>query len=37
VEVAKGRDYGDVAPVKGVYAGEAEHESTASVTLVRTA
>ena len=34
--VARGRDYGDVAPIKGIYAGGAEHESTVTVSITRT-
>jgi transglutaminase-like putative cysteine protease len=35
VVVARGRDYADVVPVRGIYAGTAEHEATASVTITR--
>lgn len=37
VVVARGRDYADVAPVRGVYAGGADHEAAASVRITRTA
>lgn len=37
VVVARARDYGDVAPMKGVYAGMAEHETSVLVTITRTA
>ena len=37
VVVAHGRDYADVAPVRGIYAGGAEHEAEASVRITRTA
>ena len=37
VVVARARDYGDVAPMKGVYAGTAEHETSVLVTITRTA
>lgn len=37
VVVARGRDYADVAPVRGIYAGSAEHETTVSVLITRTA
>jgi len=36
VVIARGRDYGDVAPVKGVYAGTAEHDTSVVVTITRT-
>lgn len=35
VYVGHGRDYGDVAPLKGVYAGMSRSESTVKVTLTR--
>jgi transglutaminase-like putative cysteine protease len=34
--VARGRDYGDVIPIRGVYAGRAEHETSVAVTITRT-
>lgn len=37
VEVAKGRDYGDVPPVKGIYAGPTGCHTTARVTVARVA
>jgi transglutaminase-like putative cysteine protease len=37
VVVARGRDYADVAPVRGIYAGGAEHEAAVSVRITRTA
>lgn len=37
VLVARGRDYADVAPVKGVYAGSADHAAEATVTITRSA
>lgn len=37
VIVARARDYADVAPMKGVYAGTAEHETSVLVTITRTA
>jgi transglutaminase-like putative cysteine protease len=37
VVVARARDYGDVAPMKGVYAGTAQHETSVVVTITRTA
>lgn len=37
VVVARGRDYADVAPVRGVYAGSAEHRASVSVTVTRAA
>lgn len=37
VVVARGRDYADVPPMKGVYAGTAEHQTAAVVTITRTA
>ena len=37
VLVARGRDYGDVPPVKGVYSGGASHESDVMVELTRLA
>lgn len=36
VVVARGRDYADVAPVRGIYAGDAKHETTVSVRITRT-
>lgn len=36
IVVAKGRDYADVAPVRGVYAGKGDRESSVSVKLTRT-
>ena len=35
VLVARGRDYGDVPPVKGIYSGVASQESTVTVELTR--
>jgi transglutaminase-like putative cysteine protease len=35
VVVARGRDYGDVAPVRGIYAGGGLHEATVSVKITR--
>jgi transglutaminase-like putative cysteine protease len=37
VVVARGRDYTDVPPVKGVYAGNADHEMTVEVRITRVA
>lgn len=37
VEVARGRDYGDVAPLRGVYAGAGSVESTVTVNVTRLA
>ena len=37
VVVARGRDYADVAPVRGIYAGGADHEAAVSVRITRTA
>ena len=37
VVVARGRDYADVPPVRGIYAGDAEHRSTVAVRMTRTA
>lgn len=37
VVVARGRDYTDVPPVKGVYAGNAEHQMTVEVKITRVA
>ena len=37
VFVARGRDYGDVTPLKGVYNGPAAHASDAKVTIRRVA
>ena len=37
VVVARGRDYADVAPVKGVFAGPAHHDTAASVSIERVA
>jgi transglutaminase-like putative cysteine protease len=37
VVVARGRDYADVAPVRGIFAGDAEHESSVTVRITRTA
>lgn len=37
IVVARGRDYGDVPPTKGIYAGSAEQDTTVSVTITRTA
>jgi transglutaminase-like putative cysteine protease len=37
VLVARGRDYGDVTPLKGVYNGPPEHTSDATVTIRRVA
>ena len=37
VVVARGRDYADVAPVRGIYAGGARHETEVSVRITRTA
>jgi transglutaminase-like putative cysteine protease len=36
VSVGRGRDYSDVPPVKGIYAGNAEHTMRASVRITRT-
>jgi transglutaminase-like putative cysteine protease len=36
VAVGRGRDYGDVPPVKGVYAGNAEHSMRVTVRVTRT-
>jgi transglutaminase-like putative cysteine protease len=35
VIVARGRDYGDVPPVRGIYAGEADHEAAVTVRTTR--
>lgn len=35
VVVARGRDYGDVAPIKGIYAGGAERDMAVEVRMVR--
>ena len=35
VVVAHGRDYADVSPVRGVYAGDATHSTSVSVTVTR--
>lgn len=37
VVVARGRDYADVAPVRGIYAGNAEHQASVTVRITRTA
>ena len=37
VVVARGRDYTDVVPVKGVYAGNADHEMSVDVSVARVA
>jgi hypothetical protein len=37
VLVARDRDYGDVAPLKGVYNGPAAHSSDVRVTIRRVA
>ncbi len=37
VVVARGRDYADVTPVRGVYAGSAEHEASVAVYVTRAA
>ena len=37
VVVARGRDYADVIPVRGIYAGGAEHETAVTVRITRTA
>lgn len=37
VVIARGRDYADVPPVKGIYAGDAEHTSAVRVIITRTA
>ncbi len=37
VVVARGRDYADVTPVRGVYAGSAEHAATVTVQVTRAA
>ncbi|HVB91306.1 MAG TPA: transglutaminase family protein [Acidimicrobiales bacterium] len=36
VAIGRGRDYSDVPPVKGIYAGNAEHEMHVSVRITRT-
>ncbi len=36
VAVGRGRDYGDVPPVKGIYAGSAEHTMRVAVRITRT-
>jgi len=36
VVVARGRDYADVPPVRGIYAGSAEHETSVTVRITRT-
>lgn len=35
VVVARGRDYADVAPVRGIYAGQAGHATSVAVTVTR--
>jgi transglutaminase-like putative cysteine protease len=35
VIVARGRDYADVPPIKGVYAGPAQQQMTVSVRITR--
>ncbi len=37
IVVARGRDYGDVPPVKGIYAGSAGEDTTVAVSITRTA
>jgi transglutaminase-like putative cysteine protease len=37
VVVGRARDYADVTPLKGVYAGTAEHDTSVVVTITRTA
>jgi transglutaminase-like putative cysteine protease len=37
VSVARGRDYADVAPVKGVFAGRAQHSTDVAVSITRVA
>ena len=37
VVVARGRDYADVTPVRGVYAGRATHEASVTVQVTRVA
>jgi transglutaminase-like putative cysteine protease len=37
VVVARARDYADVAPMRGVYAGTADHETSVVVSITRTA
>ncbi len=37
IVVARGRDYADVPPVKGVYAGNADHQMSTQVRLTRVA
>ncbi len=36
IAVGRGRDYGDVPPVKGIYAGSAEHSMSVGVRITRT-
>jgi hypothetical protein len=36
VAVGRGRDYADVPPVKGIYAGNAEHTMSVKVHITRT-
>jgi transglutaminase-like putative cysteine protease len=36
VVVARGRDYADVPPVRGIYAGDAEHSARVNVNMTRT-
>ena len=36
VVAARGRDHADVAPVRGIYAGSATHETSVTVTITRT-
>jgi transglutaminase-like putative cysteine protease len=36
VAIGRGRDYSDVPPVKGIYAGNAEHQMQVSVRITRT-
>jgi hypothetical protein len=33
--IARGRDYSDVPPVKGVYAGNADNDMTVEVVIAR--
>ncbi len=37
IVVARGRDYGDVPPMRGIYAGSAEQDTSVSVSITRTA
>lgn len=37
IVVARGRDYGDVPPVRGIYAGSAEQDTTVTVSITRAA